>query len=109
MTTLMDEAVDVGTTVYLAHSFSIDDSNLIDPTTVDFYARNPNGAEVTPPVVARDGIGQYHVELFVPVSGQWRYRFVSSEPALVKEGSFVVRRSQYSSHDVAYESDWAQL
>jgi hypothetical protein len=64
-----------------------------DPTTVTVRLRR-GGAPVETilsPVVVRDGVGAYHVDLTLDVVGRWRVRFEGDAPAVgASETSFVV-------------------
>ena len=62
--------------------------------------------------VVRDEVGEYHAEVVVDMAGQWRFRWVSEDPDRVAEGSFVVRRSEYTNYDpppVPSGLTWGQL
>lgn len=96
MRTLMDEAVDVGTTMRLSQTFTTLDAAAtpIDPGNVALLVKDPNGG-VRSPTLVRDSTGNYHAELFVATAGQWRWRWQTQGPERAKEGSFIVRRSEY--------------
>lgn len=61
------------------------DGNYVDPTTVRFRFRRPDGA-VTVYVygvdvqVVRDSVGHYHCDIVLDVQGDWVYRWESETP-----------------------------
>lgn len=85
---------DVGDVVVLRARFLVEDV-LTDPTTVDVRVRAPVGTE-THPAVERDGVGTYHADVPITLSGIWRYRWVGTGAAAgAEEGFFEVRESSF--------------
>ena len=101
MTTLMDEAIDVGTTKRLSNTFESFDAIpvLFDPANVTLTLKDPDGNKYSLTAI-RDSLGRYHVEFVVPMAGQWRYRWESTSTIRTREGSFVVRRSEIAQGNV---------
>ena len=53
---------------------------LVDPTTVTFRAKSPNGTLTVhvfgvDPELIKDGVGQYHDDITLNVAGDWYYRW----------------------------------
>lgn len=75
---------------------------LVDPTTVRFAVKNPNGTTTvylygTDSEVVKDAVGQYHCEINITASGTWHWRAYSSgnyQGAV--EDSFEVAASEFA-------------
>src|SRR4051794_6342339 len=102
MTTLMDTAVDVGTTKRLSFSVCTLDyaATPLDPESITLQTRNPRG-HIQDQTVVRESTGEFYVEIPLPYSGQWWYRWTTSGPQRSKQGSFLVRRSGFDEALVA--------
>lgn len=74
---------------------------LVDPTTVRFAAKDPNGTiEIyvygTDSEVVKDAVGQYHCEIDLTAAGTWYWRAYSSGNYQgATEGSFEVEASNF--------------
>lgn len=97
MSTIFAENMhDVGTTVPLFHTFETLDRVAVpvDPETVALVVKDPNGG-VNQADVVREDVGVYRSEAVALIAGQWRFRWTSTNPDRVHEGSFLVRRSEF--------------
>src|SRR4051812_48316225 len=101
MTTLMDRAVDVGTTKRLNLDFGTlgSPSSPVDPATVSVTLRDPHGSKYSVTAL-RESDGNWYAQFTVPVAGQWRWRCETLNPVRTLEGSFVVRRSEIAERTV---------
>lgn len=66
----------------------------VDPTEIILKVEDPTGNVVTyeAPVVIHDGVGRFHVDISVPLDGQWFYRWIASgQGQAAKRGSFTVQ------------------
>src|SRR6476620_2341971 len=100
MTCCGEEPPDVGTTVRLTQVSETYASppTLFDPGHVILAAKDPQGTEVQP-LVVRESLGVFYAEFVVPLAGQWHDRGVTENAVRVKEGSSVIRRSEYAIFD----------
>src|SRR4051794_40895385 len=100
MTTLMDEAVDVGTTKRLTRRFMSLDSVPVQiaPETVTLQAKDPDGA-VFAVAVHRDIFGNFYGDVNASTPGQWRYHWTTTNPVLAFNGSFVVRSDFFTHYE----------
>lgn len=95
----MAATYDIGDVVRIASVFTQVDVP-IDPTTVSVSVKPPTGATVTysfggAGTIIKDTVGRYHVDISIPASGTYRYRWVSTGTgAAAKEGWFQVRMRQ---------------
>lgn len=83
---------DVGDVVRLDATFTDIDDEPVDPTTVTFRIREPDGALTayvygTDPEVVRSAAGVYHVEWSVTLPGLHRWRFESTGTGQAAEES----------------------
>lgn len=64
----------IGNTSRLSCTFTDENNQPADPTTVTVTIKTPNaGASVFTPI--RDGVGVYHYDLALTVAGDYGYRF----------------------------------
>lgn len=105
MTVLMDEAVDVGTTVRLSRVFESFDLNPIPVavTGVACQVKDPEGS-VQDCTVVQDALGIYHADVVVSISGQWWVRWTSDTPVRAYRTSFVVRNDFYSDYESPFSN-----
>lgn len=86
----------VGNTARLSCSFTDENSQAADPTTVTVTIKPPNGpASIYTPV--RDGVGAYHYDLALTVAGDYGYRFkgIGAVVAQSPDQHFVVPRQTF--------------
>ncbi len=67
----------VGEQVRLKCEFATNTGVLADPTVVQAQYADPNGM-VTTVTPAKDGVGVYHYDLTLTLSGTWTYRFTGT-------------------------------
>jgi|SRR5882724_1358674 len=87
------DSLEIGTTVRISTICAVGDQ-LSDPSDVILRVKDPLGAE-TFPALFSPGTGTFSGDLVVDLSGQWRFRWETTGPNAVREGSFIVRRSAY--------------
>lgn len=73
-------AYKVGATVRCSGAFTNAAGDAIDPTTITFRARKPDGTLAvyvygSNVELVKDAVGAYHVDLPVTLAGRWAYRF----------------------------------
>lgn len=78
----------------------INSGSLMDPTTIEYSVKRPNGTITIYPstcaTLVHEGTGLYHVDLTVDLSGTWYYRFSGSGAATgANEELFNVVPSQF--------------
>lgn len=79
----MSGSYDLGEKIAVDGEFKREsDGELIDPTTVKFDVKKPDGVTTayvygTDAELVKDAVGQYHAELDLDQSGNWHYRMYS--------------------------------
>lgn len=63
-----------GVLVRASATFANAAGTAVDPTTVTFRVRAPNGTITTPSVV-KDSVGNYHVDVDANAEGTWHFRW----------------------------------
>lgn len=92
----MANEYDVGDRVRVAISFKNDQGNPADPTTVTGKYKDPSG-NVTTASVSNPTVGEYHFDIDVDESGEWRYRAEGTGTVVAAgEGRLVVRASAFA-------------
>lgn len=93
-------AYKVGATVRCSGAFTNDAGAAVDPTTITFRARKPDGVVAvyvygTDAQLVKDAVGAYHVDLPATLAGRWAYRFegTGSAPS-ADEAQFSVEASR---------------
>jgi hypothetical protein len=74
---------DVGDEVRCSVTFTDAIAKTPADANVEFKVKTPSGVETTYTYgvdanVVRDGVGQYHADVFINESGTWYFRFVAS-------------------------------
>lgn len=81
--------------VKLKVEFRNEAKELVNPTTVIFYVRDPNGL-ITTPAPVNDSTGIWHATITVGISGLWYYRAEGSGALeAAAEATFVVDETQF--------------
>lgn len=90
----MANTYDIGDVVHISSAFT-QLTVPIDPSTVTLKVTLPDGTQNTytyPADVAKDSVGNYHVDLAITMMGTYRYRWFSTGGgAAAEEGWFQVR------------------
>lgn len=88
---------DLGDLVRVSGTFKTQAGAAIDPSTVSFEFRRPDGTVTSyayPATIVRDSLGTYHVDIDANAPGTWRYRWESTGTGqAAEEGAFVVKES----------------
>lgn len=86
-------AYDKGDKIRIQGTFKDIDGALVDPTTVTFTAKDPDGTISTLTTV-RSSVGVYYADLSLTKAGTYFYRSVGTAPAVAaEEGEIFVRDS----------------
>jgi hypothetical protein len=89
---------DIGDLVRLTATFTDDQGNPTEPTSVELTTLPPDNEETTHEAVA-DGDGAYHVDLEPDQAGTWGYRWKATGTGQGAEpGQFHVRPAFYPAH-----------
>lgn len=86
-----------GTEVRLSASFVIA-GVATDPSTVTFRVKDPTNTETTytSPDVVKDGVGAYHLDIYLGASGTWWYRVEGTGSCTVAaENQMNVKQSHF--------------
>jgi len=62
----------------------------IDPSTVTFKIKSPSGAISTPSVTDEPGTGNYSASKVVNEYGLWEWRWITTNPIVVDQGTINV-------------------
>ena len=100
----------VDTTMRIEATFTEDDGDLVDPTTVTFKTMSPTRVETTyvygtDDEMQRLSAGRYSADIVPDESGRWHYRWITTGTgkAIVMEGDFLVQYSVFvDENDVGY-------
>jgi hypothetical protein len=90
-------AYDEGDLLVLSAVFTDRLSAVIDPTTVSFKIKDPEGVVTTyifgtDSELIKDSTGNYHIDISVNTPGQWYYRFESTGTGqAAEEGQFQIK------------------
>ncbi len=90
---------DLGDLVRVSGAFRNAAGTLIDPSTVGFEFRKPDGTITsyvypTHAQLVKDATGTYHVDIDANAAGTWRWRWESTGTGqAAEEGAFIVRAS----------------
>jgi uncharacterized protein YfaS (alpha-2-macroglobulin family) len=93
-------AYKVGASVRCSGAFTNEAGDPVDPTTITFRVRKPDGAVTvyvygTDAQLVKDGVGAYHVDLAATLAGRWAYRFEGTGAApSADESLFLVEASR---------------
>lgn len=91
---------DLGDVVELEATFTDDDGELADPTTITLKIKDPSANVTTLTYAAaeltRESMGVYYYNLTIDEAGMWYYRWISTgTPATAEEACFYCRASQF--------------
>lgn len=80
------------TTVVWTKTFysDVNKTTPVDPASVVFKLKKPSGASVTPTVANDAGTGNFSSSYVVDEYGTWEWRWVTSNPAVVDQGTITV-------------------
>lgn len=94
-----------GTALRLEISFTDDDGDAVDPTTVTFKTYDPCGdittyVYLTDSEITRASAGNYLADIQPEQPGRWRYRWQTTGTGTVfaTEGDFIVQASPFSNN-----------
>jgi len=62
----------------------------VDPSTVVFKIKSPNGTVSTPTVVNEAGTGNFSSSKVVNEYGDWEWRWLTTGPTIVDQGTITV-------------------
>jgi uncharacterized protein YfaS (alpha-2-macroglobulin family) len=100
ITVVAFDAPETGSSVRLAFSFTDENGDPIDPATLEFRVKDPNGVTTvytyggSPNPIEKDSTGNYHLEVLGTLAGEWFYHIEGSNTLTeISEGSFTVRIS----------------
>jgi len=84
----------VGTQLRLIATFTDVNGNLVDPTSVTLYVKDPTGAVSTIVGVIRQGPGVYYFDYYFVISGVFHYRYVGTGAVVAaNEGTISIKKS----------------
>lgn len=91
------------TTLRLTVSFTDENGDAVDPTTVTFSTYSPGGTLTsyvydTDDEVGKASTGNYYADIVPDESGRWHFRWVTtgSGTAIATEGNFIVQASKFA-------------
>jgi hypothetical protein len=91
------------TTLRLTVSFTDENGNAVDPTTVTFSSSSPGGTLTsyvydTDDEVGKASTGNYYADIVPDESGRWHFRWktTGSGTAIATEGDFIVQASKFA-------------
>ncbi len=101
---------DIGDVVRCTASITSVGGVYVDPTTLVFYVKSPDGITTdytygADPEVIKAGVGQYYIDVDLSEAGQWHYRYVSTTPNASGESSFHVGESFSAGVELAATTD----
>jgi len=84
----------VGTQLRLIATFTDVNGNLVDPTSVTLYVKDPTGSVSTIGNVIRQSIGVYYFDYSFVTSGVFHYRYVGAGAVVAaNEGTISIKKS----------------
>jgi uncharacterized protein YfaS (alpha-2-macroglobulin family) len=89
---------DKGDVVVVSAAFTDKLNAPVDPTTVTFKVRAPDGSVMTyvfgtDSELVKDSVGNYHVDVSVNLDGYWFYRYESTGTGqAAEEGQFQIKQ-----------------
>lgn len=106
-----------GATKRIAVNFQSSSDDDVDPTTVTFVLRSPNGVETsyvygTDAALVQDSTGDYHIDVVPDMGGRWSFAWISTGngKATRIQDSFLVQQSEFDGYSdeffPAYSGPW---
>lgn len=85
----------VGTRVRISATITDISDVLTDPTNLTFKFIDPLDVEteyvyLTDPELVNDGVGLFHVDLTITISGAWHYRYETTGNVVIASESFLL-------------------
>lgn len=62
----------------------------VNPVTVDFFLKRPDGTVVEPTVTATGPTGEFETTFVVDMYGRWKYRWKTETPRIIAQGEIEV-------------------
>ncbi len=101
------------TTLRLTVSFTDENGDAVDPTTVTFSTFSPGGTQTdyvydTDDEVGRSAAGAYYADIVPGESGRWHFRWktTGTGTSIATEGDFIVQRSKFAGDTWPCDYGW---